>query len=74
LLVRATPLDRALAICLRLAGDSVSVVDSSLLLPVDPSQAAEINRVLVTEGVAVHEIRPFERSLEDVFFDLVEVA
>jgi ABC-2 type transport system ATP-binding protein len=74
LLVRATPLDRALAICMRLAGDSVSIVDSSaMLLPVDTSRAAEINRVLVTEGVAVHEIRPSERSLEEVFFDLVEV-
>jgi ABC-2 type transport system ATP-binding protein len=75
LLVRASPLDRALAICLRLAGDNVSIVDSSgLLLPVDGSRAAEINRALVTEGVAVHEIRPAERSLEEVFFDLVEVA
>jgi ABC-2 type transport system ATP-binding protein len=75
LLVRASPVDRALAICLRLAGDSVSIVDScTILLPVDPSRAAEINRVLVTEGIAVYEIRPSERSLEEVFFDLVEVA
>lgn len=72
LLVRATPLDRAMAVCMRLTGDDLSLADDRLLLPVDPARAAEINRELVLEGVAVHEIRPSERSLEEVFFDLTE--
>jgi len=71
LLVRAAPLDAALAVCLRFAGDSgVSVVDDSLRVRLDPARAAELNRTLVTAGVDVHEIRPSERSLEEVFFEM----
>ncbi|MBP2476447.1 ABC-2 type transport system ATP-binding protein [Crossiella equi] len=77
LLVRADPLDHALAIGMRVAGeDNVSVTADGLQLRIDPARAAEVNRALVTDGVAVHEIRPSERSLEEVFFEMTaeEVA
>jgi ABC-type multidrug transport system ATPase subunit len=71
LLVRADPLDAALAVCLRVAGDSgVSVVDGALQVRVDPSRAAWLNRELVHADVDVHELRPSERSLEEAFFEM----
>ncbi|WP_370947218.1 ABC transporter ATP-binding protein [Amycolatopsis sp. cg5] len=69
LLVKADPLEAALGICARHATE-VSVVDGALVL--DGGEAAEINRALVTEGIAVHEIRPSERSLEDAFFAMTK--
>jgi ABC-2 type transport system ATP-binding protein len=36
----------------------------------DPSRSAEINRRLIGSGVGVSELRPVERSLEEVFFQL----
>ncbi|GAA2116618.1 ABC transporter ATP-binding protein [Actinomadura alba] len=71
LLVRADPLDAALAVCMRVVGDNaVSVVDGTLRLLVDPGLAAEVTRALVSAEVDVHEIRPSERSLEEVFFEM----
>ncbi|MGO1055021.1 ABC transporter ATP-binding protein [Crossiella sp. CA198] len=73
LLVRADPLDVALAVGMRVAGEhNVSIVDGALQLRVDPQRAAEINRALVTARVDVHEIRPSERSLEEVFFEMTK--
>jgi ABC-2 type transport system ATP-binding protein len=39
-------------------------------LKTDPGQSLAINRQLMAAGVGVSEIRPVERSLEDVFFQL----
>ena len=44
--------------------------DGYVHVATDPTQSVEINRALFTAGVAVQEIRPFERSLEEVFFQL----
>lgn len=71
LLVRADPVDRALAVAMRLVGDdAVQLLDDGLRLDADAARAPEVTRALVEAGVAVHEIRPVERSLEDVFFEL----
>ena len=43
-----------------------------LVLTVDPSQAASINRRLVSDGIDVSELRVSEQSLEDVFLQLTE--
>ncbi|MFD8497059.1 ABC transporter ATP-binding protein [Amycolatopsis sp. NPDC059657] len=69
LLIKADPLDAALTACARHATD-VSIVDGALVL--EGGEAAEINRALVTAGIAVHEIRPSERSLEDAFFAMTK--
>ncbi|WHT18610.1 ABC transporter ATP-binding protein [Crossiella sp. CA-258035] len=73
LLVRADPLDVALAVAMRVAGDdNVSIVDDAMQLRVDPARGAEVNRALVAAQVDVHEIRPVERSLEEVFFEMTK--
>ncbi|MFI0372973.1 ATP-binding cassette domain-containing protein [Actinomadura sp. 1N219] len=69
--VRADPIDTALSVTARLAGDAEPTVeDGALYLRIDPGRAAEVTRALVTAGVDVHEIRPVERSLEEVFFEM----
>jgi ABC-2 type transport system ATP-binding protein len=71
LLVRADPMETALAVGMRIAGDdAVSVIDGALHLSVDPGRAAEVTRALVAAEVDVHEIRPSERSLEEVFLQM----
>jgi ABC-type multidrug transport system ATPase subunit len=68
LIVRATPRDKAQAI---LSGfGSVHLYDDTLRVQVDPTQAAEVNRVLVEAGIAVSELHSTERALEDIFFEL----
>jgi ABC-2 type transport system ATP-binding protein len=71
--LRAEPLDRALAVAMRVAGhDAVAVVDDGRAVrlaggePVVPA----LTRALVAEGVDVREIRTVERSLEEVFFEM----
>src|SRR4051812_23908333 len=71
--LRAEPLDRALAVAMRVAGDdAVGVVDDGRAVrlaggePVVPA----LTRALVAEGVDVREIRTVERSLEEVFFEM----
>ncbi len=80
--VRAEPIDRALAVAMRVVGDdAVEVVDalakdvarghsSSLRLQADPAVVPALTRALVSEGVNVLEIKTDERSLEDVFFEM----
>ncbi|MBC6459371.1 ABC transporter ATP-binding protein [Actinomadura sp. HBU206391] len=71
LLVRADPMETALAVGMRIAGDdAVSVIDGAMRLSIDPGRAAEVTRALVAAEVDVHEIRPSERSLEEVFFEM----
>ena len=70
-LVRAQPLEGAQEILTRMFGaEAVSRQDSALHLKVKPQQSIEINRRLVAAGIEVSELRPFERSLEEVFFQL----
>jgi ABC-2 type transport system ATP-binding protein len=73
LLVRATPLDRARrSLESLLKPEQVRVEGAALILSVDPSQAAAINRRLVSDGIDVSELRISEQSLEDLFLQLTE--
>jgi hypothetical protein len=40
------------------------------MVDADPGRAAEVNAGLVSAGLRVSELRPVERSLEDVFLEL----
>jgi ABC-2 type transport system ATP-binding protein len=71
LLVRAEPLEEAE----RTAGDlpgveEAKVVDGMLRVTADPDRAAEINAGLVNAGLRVSELRPVDRSLEEMFLEL----
>jgi ABC-2 type transport system ATP-binding protein len=71
LLVRAEPLDLARRIIEQAVGaDRVTVHDGVFSLKVDNSETASIARELVTGGANLTELRPAERSLEDVFMEL----
>jgi ABC-2 type transport system ATP-binding protein len=71
LIVRAEPLDVARRIIDQAVGaDRVTVRDGVFSLKVDSSQTASIARQLVTGGANLTELRPAERSLEDVFMEL----
>ena len=73
LVIRATPLEQARRLLESiLKPDQVKVVDDALVLAVDPSQAASINRRLVADGVDVSELRVSEQSLETIFLQLTE--
>ena len=73
LLVRAAPLDRAQQLLESfLKPDQVQVAEGALVLSVDPSEAASINRRLVADGIDVSELRVSEQSLENVFLQLTE--
>ena len=70
-LVRAQPLDAAEQLLATMFGsDAIVRQDGALHLKVKPDQSLEINRRLVAAGIGVSEVRPFERSLEEVFFQL----
>lgn len=69
--VRADPLDGARHCLERLVGvDRVQVEDGAIRVLVEPSRAAEINRLLVSAGIDVSELRVVERSLEEAFLQL----
>jgi len=69
--VRATPVDRALAIAMRIAGDDgVQVTDNGLVLDLPASAAPDLTRQLVAADLDVHEVAPLERTLEEVFFEM----
>jgi ABC-2 type transport system ATP-binding protein len=71
----AHPLDRALAVAMRVAGDDAVEVDGPVLrLSGSAAQAPELARALVADGVDITELTPVERSLEDVFFDLTRTT
>ena len=71
LLVRASPLEKARSVLEREVGaENVSSQDGGLTLSVSPDRTAELNATLVHAGVAVSELRPGSRSLEDVFMEL----
>jgi ABC-type multidrug transport system ATPase subunit len=68
-LLRAEPLDVALAIAMRVTGDdAVEVVAGEALhVHADPGVVPELTRELVVAGVDVLEVTTVERSLEEVF-------
>jgi ABC-type multidrug transport system ATPase subunit len=69
--VRATPLDAARKELERMLGTSaVAAVDGTLRIATDPERAADINAALVGAHIRVSELRPAERSLEDVFLQV----
>jgi ABC-type multidrug transport system ATPase subunit len=71
--LRAEPLDRALAVAMRVAGDdAVAVVDDGRAVRLEggASVVPVLTRELVAEDVEVREIRTVERSLEEVFFEM----
>jgi ABC-type multidrug transport system ATPase subunit len=71
LLVSAKPLDRARAHVAQLLGaERVEVLDGTLRLDADPSAAGRINRELVGANIEVTELRPVERTLEEVFLEM----
>jgi ABC-2 type transport system ATP-binding protein len=73
LFVRAEPADVTLAVAMRLAGeDAVELLDDGVRVDLDATCAPDLTRALVAAGVQVHEIRPRERSLEEVFFDMTD--
>jgi ABC-2 type transport system ATP-binding protein len=70
-LVRAEPVDQAQEVLNRIFGaGAVSRRDGAIYLKTDPSHSVEINRQLMSSGIGVSELRPVERSLEEVFFQL----
>jgi ABC-type multidrug transport system ATPase subunit len=71
LTVRGLPVDRALAVAMRVAGDNAVRVDGErLILDLDPWQAPRLTRALVEDEVEIYEVRGIERSLEEVFFEM----
>jgi ABC-2 type transport system ATP-binding protein len=69
--VVATPLADAAAMARALLGpDRVRVSDGGLDLAAEPVKASWLNGELVAAGIAVSELRPRERTLEDVFLEL----
>ncbi len=71
IVVRAEPSDKASEVLTSMLG-AASVIreDGHFHLKTDPARSMEINRQLTTAGIGVSELRPFERSLEEVFFQL----
>jgi ABC-type multidrug transport system ATPase subunit len=73
LFVRAEPIDAARSAVGGLPGVAwARVQDGWLVLGCDPDAAPGVNAALVTAGIRVAELRPTQRSLEDVFFELTE--
>ncbi len=71
LLVRAEPFDVAKGILEQAVGaDRITVRDGAFSVNVDMSKTADIAKRLVAGGVDLTELRPSERSLEDVFIEL----
>jgi ABC-2 type transport system ATP-binding protein len=72
LYVRAYPVEKALAVLEDAvgAGHVARDGDAGFTVRAEPGKAPEINWKLVNAGVGVLELRPRERSLEDVFLEL----
>jgi ABC-2 type transport system ATP-binding protein len=73
LVVRAIPADGARRTLEGMVGSTaIAVADSTFRVKVDPDRAAEINTALVSAGIRVSELRPAERTLEDVFLTVTK--
>ena len=70
-LVRAEPIAAAEELLTRMFGPKlVTRQDGALHLKTIAGSSADINQQLLNAGIRVSELRPFERSLEEVFFQL----
>ena len=73
LLVGAKPLDRAREHVEQLLGaERVEVLNGALRLDADLAAAGGINRELVGANIEVTELRPVERTLEEVFLEMTD--
>jgi ABC-2 type transport system ATP-binding protein len=71
LLVRAEPPARARERLEALVGaGNVAVVDGSFRLRTGPEQAGRVSRALADAEVTLTELRPLERTLEEVFLEM----
>jgi ABC-2 type transport system ATP-binding protein len=72
LLVKAEPEDRAYGFLSEMFGPELisRSADGSIHIKADPKRSMEINGRLQAAGIGVSELRPFETSLEEVFFQL----
>ncbi len=71
LIVRAEPFDLARGLLEQAVGaDRITVRDGAFSLNVEMSKTADIAKRLVSGGADLTELRPAERSLEDVFIEL----
>jgi ABC-2 type transport system ATP-binding protein len=71
LLVAADPLDRAREVLERLVGaGNVAVADGRFRLRTEPDQAGRVSRALADADVTLTELRPLERTLEEVFLEM----
>lgn len=69
--VRGYPVEEALAVAMRIAGEEGVRLDGEhVRLEVDAARAPELIRELVAHGVEVHEVGTSERTLEEVFFEM----
>ena len=74
LVVRAEPVDRALAVAMGMAGDDGVHVDGDrMLVDLAADRTPELVRELVAGGVQVHEVGSVERTLEEVFFEMTRI-
>ncbi len=74
LVVRAEPVDRALAVAMGMAGDDGVHVDGDrMLVDLAADRAPELVRELVAGGVQVHEVGSVARTLEEVFFEMTRI-
>ena len=73
LLVRAEPVDKAREVLERLAGaGNVALADGSFRLRTGPERAGRVSQALADAGVTLTELRPLERTLEEVFLEMTE--
>jgi ABC-type multidrug transport system ATPase subunit len=73
LLVRAEPRDRARECLERLVGaGNVAEADGTFRLRTGPEQAGRVSRALADAEVTLTELRPLERTLEEVFLEMTE--
>jgi ABC-2 type transport system ATP-binding protein len=74
--VRAEPVDTALAVAMQQAGDDAVRLetDQTITVATDVAAAPRLARALVEAGVDLHQLTTFERSLEDVFFEMTHDA
>jgi ABC-type multidrug transport system ATPase subunit len=71
LAVRGTPVDRAVAVAMGMAGDDgVRLEGERVLVDLTPDRAPDLVRELVGGGVQVYEVGSVERTLEEVFFEM----
>jgi ABC-2 type transport system ATP-binding protein len=71
--VAAQPLGRARERAEQLLGpEHAEALDDTLRLDVEPAAARRVNRELMGAGVEVTELRPVERTLEEVFLEMTK--